>query len=440
MTTVLESTARPTLARLRTTWSAIGAAIAVALGGGTVAVVSATGNSTQSAFVAVTPMRIVDTRTGSKVGALDGSGTPQIVQITGMITTPAGSMTVVPAQATGVSLNVTVDSSQAPSSGGYVTVYGCQAERPDVSNLNFTTGDTVANAVTSTLSGTGAVCVYVYGRAHLLIDVVGYYEELTGSVGPAGPAGPAGADGAPGPAGVDGDVGPAGPPGPAGADGADGADGLSGGACQRGFECRLGDTGPGGGIVFYVAQTPFTSAAPCGTNCHYLEMAPSDWNGGPGDPKRSWTANIGVRTSAFGAGIGDGFANTTTIITAIPADTAADSAAITARNYQGGGLTDWYLPSKGELNAMCSSFSGGTGTTPCSADATTGRSGVGGFSPASTDWPYGVWYWTSTEVNTNQSYYAFAQKFDSGGAAFSPGNFNDPNKATQYLVRPVRAF
>jgi len=53
--------------------------------------------------------------------------------------------------------------------------------------------------------------------------------------------------------------------------------------------CQVGDTGPGGGIVFYVASTAFTATGTtCNTNCHYLEAAPNTWNGGSTDPMNVW--------------------------------------------------------------------------------------------------------------------------------------------------------
>ena len=78
-----------------------------------------------------------------------------------------------------VSLNVTVTDGENPAvGGGFVTVYPC-GTRPDASNLNFTSGQTVANAVIAPVSATGQICFYVYGTAHLLADVSGYFP--TGS-------------------------------------------------------------------------------------------------------------------------------------------------------------------------------------------------------------------------------------------------------------------
>jgi len=73
-------------------------------------------------------------------------------------------------------LNVTVVSGEAPDAGGFVTVYPC-GTRPDASNLNFVQGQTVPNAVIAPVSAQGKVCFYVYGKAHLIADVNGYFTQ-----------------------------------------------------------------------------------------------------------------------------------------------------------------------------------------------------------------------------------------------------------------------
>jgi len=57
-----------------------------------------------------------------------------------------------------------------------VTVYPC-GTRPTASNLNFTAGLTVPNLVLAPLSSDGTVCLYVYGKADLLVDVSGYFTD-----------------------------------------------------------------------------------------------------------------------------------------------------------------------------------------------------------------------------------------------------------------------
>jgi hypothetical protein len=114
------------------------------------------------------PARLLDTRTsGIKVGKTDGTGTPYELTVAGVSGVPSTGVAA-------VAMNVTVVDGEATDVGGYVTVYPC-GTRPNSSNLNFINGQTVPNAVVAPLSNTGKVCFYVYGKAHLLADVSGYF-------------------------------------------------------------------------------------------------------------------------------------------------------------------------------------------------------------------------------------------------------------------------
>ena len=114
------------------------------------------------------PARLLDTRTsGNKVGKTDGTGTPYELTVAGVSGVPGSGVVA-------VAMNVTVVDGEATDVGGYVTVYPC-GTRPNSSNLNFINGQTVPNAVVAPLSNTGKVCFYVYGKAHILADVSGYF-------------------------------------------------------------------------------------------------------------------------------------------------------------------------------------------------------------------------------------------------------------------------
>jgi hypothetical protein len=117
------------------------------------------------------PTRLLNTRTsGVKVGKTDGTGTAYELTVAGQSGLPAaGSLST-------VAMNVTVVDGEANDAGGYVTVYPC-GTRPDSSNLNFVNGQTVPNAVIASVSSEGKVCFYVYGKAHLLADVSGYFDN-----------------------------------------------------------------------------------------------------------------------------------------------------------------------------------------------------------------------------------------------------------------------
>ena len=101
----------------RSRWAAIGAAVAVTLGGGGLVAVNAT-SSAASSVVTIDPVRILDTRDPLNIG-LPGpfvSGVSQKLQVTGAVPTSTGTQAPVPAGATGVLLNVTV---VGPSAAGF---------------------------------------------------------------------------------------------------------------------------------------------------------------------------------------------------------------------------------------------------------------------------------------------------------------------------------
>ncbi|NDE40390.1 MAG: DUF1566 domain-containing protein [Betaproteobacteria bacterium] len=90
----------------------------------------------------------------------------------------------------------------------------------------------------------------------------------------------------------------------------------------------------------------------------------------------------------------------------ITQDSTADRAGTVAQAYRGpNGLSDWFLPSLDELNALYLE-----------------REIVGGF--------WGGYYWSSTE---GFSYLAWNQ-------FFPYGDQNDHSKYIAYYVRPIRAF
>jgi hypothetical protein len=174
----------------------------------------------------------------------------------------------------------------------------------------------------------------------------------------------------------------------------------------------VGQTGPGGGKVFYVAATAFSCGPTLTATCTYLEAAPSGWNT-DADPSLTWSTNVNNNqtTRVPGAGalqtaIGTGYQNSDAIA-AQTGNVAASSAAVVARAYRGNSLSDWYLPSKDELNELRAQ-----------------RITAGGFQDGN--------YWSSSESNTNSSL-AWRQVFGN--------NFqNEGFKSAADAVRPVRAF
>ena len=126
-----------------------------------------------TAYIAVSPVRLADTRPATGIGGFTrlDSHTIRVV-----IAGRGG----VPANATAAVLNVTATGTGAD---GYVTVYPAGAARPDASNINYEyAGATVPNTVTVKLGAGGAVDVYSYASSDLIIDVSGAYIPTAAAV------------------------------------------------------------------------------------------------------------------------------------------------------------------------------------------------------------------------------------------------------------------
>lgn len=111
--------------------------------------------------------------------------------------------------------------------------------------------------------------------------------------------------------------------------------------CAQGGPCAVGDTGPAGGIIFYVAPTEQSWG-------RYLEAARNGWNATVDDP----SVNYGCSTLILGAqgtAIGTGATNTAAILaecaTAGIAARVADNYSVTV-----GGVVynDWFVGSRDE--------------------------------------------------------------------------------------------
>jgi hypothetical protein len=169
-----------TLARSR--WAGIGAAVAVSLGAGGIGLIAhAAGGSAPSSFVSIAPCRLFDTRpapltVGNRNTPLTG-GEEFVRQVTG-----TNGNCVIPADATGISYNLTVPTSV----NGYLTVYPADATRPLASSINPVGGEGVkANGGIVGLSATGAIKLYTLtGPVDALLDVTGYFLPAGNAAGP----------------------------------------------------------------------------------------------------------------------------------------------------------------------------------------------------------------------------------------------------------------
>ena len=200
----------------------------------------------------------------------------------------------------------------------------------------------------------------------------------------------------------------------------------------------VGETGPGGGIVFYVAPTTFTCGATLASTCKYLEAAPTSGAAAWTDATYAWSGNfdIEIGVNARGTAVGTGLKNTLAMET--DATRGANTAGTKTRDYRGpNSLTDWYLPSRDELNELCKyARTQTTGDTAVRcADTPTDNLRVGFNNTRGV----GL-YWSSTEAGRIDGE---GQQFGvprDGDLAIGAQGGKTKTQSTTINVRPVRAF
>jgi hypothetical protein len=179
------------------------------------------------------------------------------------------------------------------------------------------------------------------------------------------------------------------------------------------INCLVGDRGPAGGIIVYDAGADMSWG-------RYLEVAPQSceiervaFNPSDAKPSLYATSQDRVRAKA----IGMGRTNTTLLASKF------DGAARVAENATCNNYTDWFLPSKDELNEAFRQLSHsrkGLQLTP-----------VGGFDRG--------YYWTSSDYNGSTAwtqYFADGQQFD----RVQNLSKNKQSPFRPLRVRPMRAF
>ncbi|MCL1865590.1 MAG: DUF1566 domain-containing protein [Spirochaetes bacterium] len=161
---------------------------------------------------------------------------------------------------------------------------------------------------------------------------------------------------------------------------------------------KIGDKGPGGGMIFYHDPDGFIMTD-TSERCYYLEAAPKDI---PTSLEWALTGHESAQISETEVYIGTGRKNTARILEKI--DTFAP-AAEACRDYSSGGKNDWFLPSIDELHELYEK-----------------KDLVDNLSNG--------YYWSSSESSPSNAWY---QPFSSS----SPSTLG---KNTKHSVRAIRAF
>jgi hypothetical protein len=189
----------------------------------------------------------------------------------------------------------------------------------------------------------------------------------------------------------------------------------------------IGDTGPGGGVIFYYLASGFkcgtnwtTTGSPTGTTCKYLEAAPRYWNGPSAPiPTRAWAAPSYTTSALVGVDnlveTGTGRMNTRLIIEQGSSDSTTAAAPLAASYVSvenGETYSDWYLGSQVEMitfaNAGSFSISNNLGIN------------------------WNNKFWSSTSVASTTGRWVGLQL----GTIVGSGDF----KTQTYSVHPIRAF
>jgi glucose/arabinose dehydrogenase len=113
-----------------------------------------------SGYSAVEPVRVLDTRETGPLGA----GQELRFGLAGRSGFPA--------DATAALINLTATNTTAP---GYVRAYPC-GEEQEVSNVNYTSGQTVANLVAVKVAPGGDVCFRTWATTDLVVDLAGWFS------------------------------------------------------------------------------------------------------------------------------------------------------------------------------------------------------------------------------------------------------------------------
>lgn len=132
-------------------------------------------------FTPVTPCRIVDTRNAGAGGPITGGTSRAFIGWGNNYTAQGGSATNCGLPFTtniaAISINLVAVS---PAGDGYLTAWPVGTTQPTASNLNYVTGNVLANSAILKISQAGGATdwnLYTQATTHVVADVTGYYAK-----------------------------------------------------------------------------------------------------------------------------------------------------------------------------------------------------------------------------------------------------------------------
>jgi hypothetical protein len=325
------------------------------------------------------------------------------------------------------------------NANGLVTleVGGGEVVAGDMSTIDWGAGSYFIKTEVDPNGGTN----YSVTSTSQLLSVPFALYAVNGGSGEPGPQGPQGPQGPAGPQGPTGATGATGPQGPTGPQGATGATGATGGAGPQGPQGPTGPQGPAGnfsngnqpGEMMYWNGSAWVAVAPGteGSTLTFCNGVPT-WGPCPEPPVQVGSfyqggvvfyvdgnghgliaatndQSIGALWGCEGTSmttlniVGTGLVNTETIYVSCP---DANIAARICYDVDINGYTDWYLPSKDELDLIYQN-----------------QAAIGGFNNGL--------YWSSSQATPTTAHY---KNFSNGTSSsnFKEGYF--------YRVRAIRSF
>jgi len=199
--------------------------------------------------------------------------------------------------------------------------------------------------------------------------------------------------------------------------------GFAGCKDHKGSDYKIGDTGPGGGLVFY-------DKGKYSNGWRYMEVAPVStevvlgWgkNVYSGEWPPNWE-DLDQGKVLTANGIGTGAANTEVIVAMLSTHKVSDRAALYCYELVYGGKDDWFLPSKDELYEVYRNLA---------------AKGLGDFpNHSAEDNSDADWYWSSSQYNNYKAW-----SLNTGDDLHGRWEHNlDPiGKPREQGVRAIRAF